>query len=399
MENTKVMVVTADSHVGPLLDRQLREYCPPKHLREYDEFLDRDRDYRQQGQRISPESAAAEASRPGRHNLRTAGHHDVHARLRDMDLDGVAAEVIFHGSQNFEPFPFADMGDARTINLFKNLAPTRPDLAAAGQRMYNQWLADFCSVEPERHVGVGYIPMWDLEAAIAEMTFAREIGLRAVNFPCPQPWLPQYNKPYWEPLWAAACDLDMPLVTHFGMGSDADYSGVDGRAAAIYECVEMFGGRAVPWMIFGGVFERHPRLKLVITEVPGARWTKLASDLDAIFELIERDVAERHAAIPMADIRAVCPRRPSEYMRANLYIGASFMSDWEARDASEGEYHANVMWGSDYPHSEGTFHYRDEPGAASLTHLALRHAFSGVPRAQAAAMAGGNAAQVYGLDQ
>jgi predicted TIM-barrel fold metal-dependent hydrolase len=211
--------------------------------------------------------------------------------------------------------------------------------------------------------------------------------------------MPQYNKSEWEPLWAASCDLDMPLVTHFGMGSDADYSGADGRAVAIYECVEMFGGRAVPWMIFGGVFERHPKLKLVITEVPGARWVKLASDLDAIFELIERDVTQRHAAIAMADIRHLCPLRPSEYMHSNLYIGASFMSDWEARDASENGYHANVLWGSDYPHSEGTFHFQDELGSTPLTHLALRHAFARVPSPHAAAMAGSNAIRIYGLDE
>src|SRR5206468_297511 len=89
-------------------------------------------------------------------NQKTAGHYDVTTRLADMDGDGVAAEVIFHSSQNWEPIPFvraaAIPGNYETdIDL---------ELAGVGQHIYNEWLADIVSVQPERHVGLAYLPMW-----------------------------------------------------------------------------------------------------------------------------------------------------------------------------------------------------------------------------------------------
>src|SRR5262249_3679122 len=163
---------------------------------------------------------------------------------------------------------FADMGDPRVLTNFKNHAPGDPELAAAGRHIYNEWLADFCSLEPERHVGLAQIPVWDVEASIREMEWARSAGLRGVNFPAPQPWLPQYNKQIWERLWSAAEDLELPLTTHFGTASEADYSGVDGAACMSFESAVIYGRRALPWLVYSGVFERHPRLRYVITEVP-----------------------------------------------------------------------------------------------------------------------------------
>jgi len=94
-----------------------------------------------------------------RWNMQTAGHKEVEARLRDMDVDGVAAEVIFHGSQNGEVMPFADR------ITFDAIPDAERRLVAAGQRIYNRWLTDFCSASPERHIGLAQIAIWDLDAA------------------------------------------------------------------------------------------------------------------------------------------------------------------------------------------------------------------------------------------
>ena len=95
-------------------------------------------------------------------NRLTDGHHDMHTRLADMDADGLACEIIFHGSQNGEPIPFITPHDLpaglTTPFTFEGLDL---DLAYAGMHMYNEWLADQCSIEPERHVGLAYIPAWD----------------------------------------------------------------------------------------------------------------------------------------------------------------------------------------------------------------------------------------------
>jgi hypothetical protein len=92
-------------------------------------------------------------------------------------------------------------------------------------------------------------------------------------------------------------------------------------------------------------------------------------------------------------------RPPSEYCRTNVSIGASFLAAFEAEDAIVHDYVANVMWGSDYPHTEGTWQYPlPDDEVESFGRVALRHTFSTVPDDATVAMIGGNAARVYGLD-
>src|SRR5204863_1073759 len=143
--------------------------------------------------------------------------------LRDLDADGVAGEVIFHGSQNGEPIPFQAQGSFLGAESGDDL-----EHLGVGYHIYNQWLADFVSVEPERHVGLAHLPMWDIDAAVKEATWAREHGLRAVNFPCESGpgennrsrWAGQhfYNDAVWDALWAACQHLCMTRCTRGGAG-------------------------------------------------------------------------------------------------------------------------------------------------------------------------------------
>ncbi|MGH9030984.1 MAG: hypothetical protein ACRDZV_02545, partial [Acidimicrobiia bacterium] len=166
--------------VGPSLEGQLREYCPKRHLDDFDAF-------------VAEQTAAMEATFGGsgefdreavlqtHPNLALPGHSDIGERLRDLDRDGVAAEVIFHFSQNGELFPFMP-------DFTGGLSSVRAEdfeLAKVGFRIYNRWLADFVSEQSARHVGLAYVPTWDLAAATAEVEWAREVGLRGVNFPPP----------------------------------------------------------------------------------------------------------------------------------------------------------------------------------------------------------------------
>ena len=172
------VVVSCDTHVGPSLQGQLRAYCPKEHLEAFDAFVAAQDAVRQRAFAGSAEfdEASVLQAHP---NLSRPGHHDVYERLRDLDRDGVAAEVIFHFSQNGELFPFMP-------DFTGGLASSRAEdfeLARVGFRIYNRWLADFVSVEPARHVGLAYVPTWDIDAAVAEVEWAREAGLRGVNFP------------------------------------------------------------------------------------------------------------------------------------------------------------------------------------------------------------------------
>src|SRR5882757_8460998 len=135
-------LVTADSHIGPRLKEDLRPYCPKEYLEEYDEFV-RVYDAQNDPEALSKLLVVDEEATPSLPaNLSTLGHYDVHARLKDMDRDGVAAEVIYHGSQNDQCFPFLPTeGGTFNAMVFSPGAcsDSQLELAAVGQHMYNAW--------------------------------------------------------------------------------------------------------------------------------------------------------------------------------------------------------------------------------------------------------------------
>ena len=157
-----------------------REYCPQAYLERFDDFADR-HDREQSSLANSSDNEARLAALLSAHpNRQALGHHNVEARLADMDTDGVTAELMWHFSQNGEPLPFAGHG-------LGTVSPEQFELASVGYKIYNRWLADFCSADPERLLGLIYLPMWDIEAAIAELRWARSAGLRVLEFPAAGP--------------------------------------------------------------------------------------------------------------------------------------------------------------------------------------------------------------------
>jgi len=386
----RYLVVTVDSHCGPM-PAQLREYCDAGHLADFDDWAAGMRSEHDQLQELLkvPEDVAAfaratedtEAERPPRY---TEGNTDIHERLRHMNGDGIVAEVIFHGGQNGQLIPFNDFA---LLTEAGSLAITKEqlDLRTAGYQIYNRWLADWVSVEPERHVGVAHVPFWDIDAAVREVEAARATGLRSVNFPALRDELAPYNDPCWEPIWSACELLEMPLSSHGG-NAIGKYQGVESIALMLME-VPFFGRRALWYLIFGGVFERHPRLKYVITE---QRWDdEVLVDMDSAY-LADPTDPDFPSAQSWAQVRKQIPLKPSEYFTRNCFIGASMLSHREARAAIDTGLSGNVMWGSDYPHMEGTWPH---------TRLSLRKTFAGLPVDATARMLGGNAIEVYGLDR
>jgi predicted TIM-barrel fold metal-dependent hydrolase len=375
-DDQPAVIVSSDTHIGPRLVDDLRPYCPQQHLEAFDDFA----------ADISRQRAAVYAQAAGREqaamtsNRTTAGHYDMAARLRDLDRDGVAAEIIFHGSQNEEPIPFG------TFVAFLGPATDDPTLVAAGRRIYNRWLSDVVSMQPERHVGLAHLPMWDVEAAVAEVEWARRAGLRGINFPAPGPTLAPYNDPQWEPFWAACAAAELPLTTHSGAGDPAAWSGRESMVLMSIESGGWFSRRALHQMIFGGVFERHPRLQLVLTEQPGDWWRYTVRELDSAYVAHRKVLGDQ------------VPQRPSEYCSTNVSIGASFLAAFEARDAVDHNYADQVLWGSDYPHMEGTWQNPVDDNEPSVTKLALRNTFAGIDGDDVLAMVGANAVRVYGLD-
>ena len=369
------VIVSADTHVGPRLVEDLRSYCPARFLDEFDRFA------------AASDPAALVALIGDHPNTRTAGHHDSAARLADYDGDGVTAGVIFHGSQNGQPLPFVASGPADTA--------FDPELNAVGLDIYNRWLIDFVAQAPHRHIGLAQLPMWDIAAAGRELERAHDAGLKGANFPgMREGVICEYNDPAWEPFWSLCEERNIPLVTHVGGGSNARYTGPETMALVAMETGGWMARRAIWWMIFGGVFERHPNLKLVITETPGYWWAMTANELDSIYDMVGVKGRERFPAFAVQ-----VPRRPSEYMSENVYFGASFAAPFEVEQAMNDGTDGHLLWGSDYPHAEGTFVYSGGRDMPSVTRLSLRNTFCDVPVERARRMLGENAVEVYGLDR
>jgi predicted TIM-barrel fold metal-dependent hydrolase len=380
--DTPLIVVSCDAHVGPRLRADLVDYCPAAYRERFDAYIAA-HEARQAAARAN--GAIVPHSFPGTDVTTIAGHHDPHAYVADMDAEGIAAEVLYHFSQNDEPMPFV-------VNPGGGLGSVPLDAleeGAVGYRMYNRWLADFVSVAPERFVGLAYLPMWDIDAAIAELEWAASAGLRGVNFPPPgRPGQLEYNNPAWEPFWSACEANAMTLNTHSGNAAPFDYfGGVGGQDLLIYECGGWMARRAIWWLIHGRVFERHPKLRLVITEQFEGWWTSTLAEMDVVyarFNVLGRD--------PLRKL-------PSEYAREHVYLGASFLSRTLATEAEAEHYDTNVLWGRDYPHVEGLYHVFDGPAAQhSVSRLSLRHAVAGLGAPAVARIAGENGVRVFGLD-
>jgi predicted TIM-barrel fold metal-dependent hydrolase len=139
------------------------------------------------------------------------------------------------------------------------------------------------------------------------------------------------------------------------------------------------------------VFERHPELRLMITELPGAWWKPVVNELDSIYLMSKKT--------PTGTLGEHVPRLPSEYFSSNVFIGASFTSRDEAFAAVRDGMERNICWGSDYPHVEGTWAGPLSDDEVPMTHRALRWTFSGLDGNHIRRIVGLNAIEALGLDQ
>ncbi|MET8945516.1 amidohydrolase family protein [Streptomyces sp. NPDC004542] len=314
---------------------------------------------------------------------------DSDLRLAELAADGIVAEVVF---PNTVP-PFFPSGSLS--------APTPTaeefDRRWAGLRAHNRWLADFCAAAPGRRAGVCQILLNDVGEAVKEIRWAAGAGLKGgVLLPGTPPGsgLPELYSPVYDPIWAVCAELGVPVNHHAGSASPPLGDEPAARAVFMVETT-WFSHRALWHLVFGGAFRRHPELKLVLTE-QGSGW--IPGVLDMLDYYHGRLVAAAAKAATAkaataeakfgAGLAAGMGGAPSEVWRDNCFVGASFMRPHEVplRDRIGVD---KIMWGSDYPHDEGTHPHSRQ---------ALRFAYAGVPRDELTAMLGGNAARVYGFD-
>lgn len=189
--------------------------------------------------------------------------------------------------------------------------------------------------------------------------------------------------PVYDPLWALCQELAMP-VTHHGGGSGVPDFGKYPASTSIFLMeVPFFANRALWHLIMSGVFDRFTDLVFVMTE-QGSSW--IPGVLQQMDDLHDSMLAGKFGEIGPSQL--VLERRPSEYFSTNCYVGASFptRSDTEVfRSVGIDRF----MWGSDYPHREGTYPYTRE---------SLRRTFTGWSEPDLRRLFAENAATVYGFD-
>jgi predicted TIM-barrel fold metal-dependent hydrolase len=309
-------------------------------------------------------------------------NHDSARRLEETDADGVVAEVLFPNT----PLPFSP----RMMTEFGEAGTGRDHQREwAGVRAYNRWLADFCSQAPGRRAGLAQIFLPLVEESVREIHWARENGLSGVLLPGVPPNSdvdPLYS-PAYEPIYAACAELGMPLAHHSGSASPPMDPRIPQSLPIWMLEVTWFTRRAFWHLAFSGVLERNPNLKLVFTEasvdwVPG-----MLNELDNFFnQMVNNEhCSEYKFGGPL--VRALS-LKPSEYFARHCYLGASFLRprDWQNRQQIGAD---RIMWGSDYPHIEGTYPYTRE---------ALRLTFGESDPGEVQQALALTAAEVYGFD-
>jgi len=304
-------------------------------------------------------------------------------RLREQEEDGVIAAVLFPNTQP----PFAP---AAATSFEAPAYGDNFDYRWAGLRAHNRWLADFVAEAPERRAGIFQIFLGDVEGSVKEIEWAANNNLRGgilvPGAPPDSPFEPLYSATY-NPIWEAAAAHNMPLNHHAG-GATPNFGNHFPASLAMFMLeVQWWTQRALWHLMFSGVFERHPDLSYVITET-GTSWVPdTLAKLDSFYHRMKYS---RYGSESIFGGQAVAGMSltPSEYFQRQCYIGASFLRPAETEVAREVGVD-RIMWGSDYPHIEGSHPHTKEH---------LRLTFSNFSIDDTTKLLTSNAARVYNFD-
>jgi len=253
---------------------------------------------------------------------------DPASRLDEQTRDGVCGEVMYP-----------------SLNMFTYAIPDR-DVARAVFERHNDWVVDYCSVAPERLIGIGCLPIPDVDAALAEMERAVKRGVRGFMIPAHVPPERPYCHPDYDAFWAAAQALELPLTMHIFVGTswDAGMPAHWGTPAGTIKGYTLAFTSVVNSMIdliCGGVLERFPRLKFVISEFETG-W---------VAHVVERlDHATYRTPKYAVDYLTL---RPSEYFHRNFLV--TFEDDSIGVRTRHQIGLRNLVWGNDYPHHDSTW--------------------------------------------
>ena len=284
------------------------------------------------------------------------GGWDPTARLGDQDRDGVAAEVIY-------PTVGMVLCNHRDIE-FKH----------ACFQAYNRWITEFCSHDTDRLLGVGQTAMRTVEDGIADIQAIKDAGLRGVMMPGLPGGDADYDDPVWDPFWRAAIELGLPLSFHILTTRAGETRGpkMNTFLSIVRGCQDIMG-----MLVLGGVFERHPDLKIVCVEADAGWVPHFMYRMDHAYK--------RHRFWLKAG--QDLSKMPSEYFAENIYL--TFQDDWTAFKHADDMNFRRLMWANDFPHSDSTWPWSQEMLAEHTAQL---------DDVQKNAILTGNVADLYKID-
>ena len=284
-------------------------------------------------------------------------------QIKDMDADGVDVSILYP-----------------TVGL--QLYCTVPDseLLSALFRAYNDWLAEFCQPFPNRLKGIAMVNVDDVQDGVSELERTAKLGLAGAMITIYPPEERQYDSPEYEPLWAAAQDLRMPLSLHITTnrpGPGQQFMELDSAKPAFFTNVDYWVRMSLGYIIFGGVFERYPALQVGSVE----------QELSWVPHFLDRmDYTYTQRAFGSGDYRFKGDLLPSDFFHTNVFLG--FQEDglgiaWRHLIGVD-----SLLWGSDYPHPESTF-----PRSREI----IEEILVDCTEEEKAKIVGANAARIYGL--
>jgi predicted TIM-barrel fold metal-dependent hydrolase len=370
----RYLVISSDCHAG-LPPEQYRDYLDPQYREAFDAALPiQIQATKEAAKKFLVDDINADWRRGNEAALTGAWDHEQ--RVKVLDADGIAGEIIYPDGITEMNMPPFGAGIALPVE------DVVPELQWAGARAHNRWLAELCQMAPERRAGIAIVPLlWDVDQGVAELRRAKENGLRGVMLPVLWGKLDAYHHPRYDPFWAACQDLGMVVNFHSGPAPMNDYGDHPGMVGIYISEVAWWNARPLTFLIWGGVFERFPGLRVTITEGTAVWVPEYLRLLDFRYE-------ETPYSAKLGDYRSHLSMKPSEYFARHVLIGASCMPRREALMRHEIGV-GNIAWGSDYPHPEGTWPHTTEQ---------MTETFMDVPEEELTAMLGGNAAAFFGFD-
>ena len=273
---------------------------------------------------------------PTRLDQMRAGTWDVHARVKDMDANGVLGSICFPTFPHFAGKLYTMISDK--------------ELSLAALRAYNDWhLEDWCGAAPGRFIPLAILPLWDIDLAVAEAKRMAARGVHAISFPdSPSAvGLPGLHGDHWDPLWKVCQDNKMVVCAHIGTGAKPHHASPESPIDAWIVTMPISITFAAADWLFSPIFFKFPELKLALSE-GGIGW---------IPYFLERcDYSfNAHKAWTNADFKGMLP---SELFRRNVLT--CFIDDrfgLEVRDKVGIE---TISWECDYPHSDTTWPHSPE---------------------------------------